>query len=876
MNTLANITKNMIFRINSMGGIFALVFLFFVYISDGLSAQESSYQVDWSPNEYKLICSPPDSCLHSPDVHQKVEKLMPQVVNGIRGLKFKPPVWFGKRKGQGTAREYIELYETGDQTIARASPRCLPIGYENSFVDIGSQFTEFDDRDYLLYYFMAHEFFHVIQNEQPFFDPVNCANVPGWIKEGTATAVGQAAARKKYPGVFPEKRDERVARNFAGLRRYDKPLNHREVEDGEETKTGAEIYYRTSSFWRHLAEAHYKGRYDFLHKYMDRINSGGSWLNWLRANVQTGTGADLGMVFGGFLGDYAGWGDDGLPGQYYGRKKWLFSTFTGCETVNLNKVEALDYVEIDILPLAGKCIEVFISALGPNGIQEGESLAVQIAAMIMSGPPSSRGGVHLALAASNDKTNFHCAREVKRSRKKGVGKCLFIPDDGKIRLGGGSVDARVWNVVAQEKGDPEQMRQETETGARKGELKNLYTVSYTPTSISMRDTSHDSKDPITVRLYFILDVAKLEMEGNQKGAVGHFGEGGSDPQTTLPKQDAVGKRVNSYSKPDQFQPTIPMPAALPQQIQGKLGTIMVGTTAENAGSARNGVMLLPGKENSKGKVEPYALSVGETGSFPILVHASLDGEPVFGVEGGMLNVEEFNDLVFKARYSGTLCRLKDLIVEQESSEERCRNPFSMNGEIVKAFAGTRLAGQYMVTERTEGTEMYRKAGEQGMAQWSTPTTESADSENSGAPPGSGQSSGGQVPDCACTCEERNEMLSQGEAIAARHDAGEEVEAGALMGLMRCHDQCRPEYMSCVMEEDRKKKAEEEAEKAARELEQAKECDCSCTALNELQGRTEELLKAMQAGSPTAMDEMQRLGSCMSVCQSAMMSCAQSR
>jgi len=290
------------------------------------------------------------------------------------------------------------------------------------------------------------------------------------------------------------------------------------------------------------------------------------------------------------------------------------------------------------------------------------------------------------------------------------------------------------------------------------------------------------------------------------------------------------------------------------------------------------VMLLPGKENSEGKIEPYALSVGETGSFPILVHASLNGEPVVGIEGTTLNVEEFTDLVFRARYSGTLCRHNDLIVEQQSSEELCRNPFPMSGEIVKAFAGTRLAGQYMVTERTEGTEMYRKVNEQGMAEWSTPTptTDSEDSEEPGAPAGSGESSAEMVLNCACTCEERAEALRQGEAMAARHDAGEEVAAGAIMDLMRCSNQCRPEYTMCVMEENRQKKAEEKAEKAARELEQAKECDCSCAALNALQGRTEDLLKAMQAGSPTAMDEMQRLGSCISVCQSEMMSCAQSK
>lgn len=517
-----------------------------------------------------------------------------------------------------------------------------------------------------------------------------------------------------------------------------------------------------------------------------------------------------------------------------------------------------------------------MAAMGPNGIAEGESAAVQIAAMIMTGPSSSRGGLHLALAASNDKTGFLCAREVKRHRKKGVGKCLFNPDDGKIRFNGGWVNARLWNVIAQQKGDSKEMRQEEDTESSNAELKNLYTIAYTPTLISMRDAGYDNTAPVTIRLYFILDIAKIDIEGNKKGAVGTFAEG-ADPQTTLPKVDSSGKPVNSFSKPDQLQPVLPAPPPVPPQSIGKLGSIIVGTAAENAEPPYSTIALLPGKESTDGKIEAYALSVGETGVFPVSVSGSLNGEPVVNVNLGSLDVQEFTDLVFRARFNAVVCRHRDLQTDKAAQQDPCRNPVPVSGDIVKAFAGSRLPGYHMVAERTEGTEIYRKANEQGMAAWSLPPAETGSTGETGAPPplGSVGSTANTLPDCSCTCEERAETIKQGEDFKARQAAGEAVGAGMIMGLMRCNQQCQSEYMMCVMAENQEQEALEKAAEAAGEEKLAKECDCSCAALNSFQTRTEELLQAVQGGSPTAMDEMQRLGNCISVCQDAIFTCAQS-
>jgi hypothetical protein len=854
----------------------AFVLVLMIFMTSPLAADESEFQTGWTPNSYKLVCNPADSCIHNESVHQKAEELMPEVVTGIRQLKFDAPVYWGKRVGRDTADDHIELYETSDFTIAATRARCLKLGYEQSIVKIGTQFTQFDDRDYLLYYFMSHELFHVIQNEQPFFDAETCARIPQWIKEGTATAVGQATMRKRYPSVAPEKRDPRVARNFSGLRRYDKPLPDRKLEEDRTPWPANEDAYRTSSFWRHLAEAHYQGRYDFLKDYMKNREWHGDWVAWLRNNVELGTGAHLGMVFGGFLADYAGWGDSGYPGMYYGRRKWLYETFTGCETLYLNKSEAADYVDIDLKPLAGKCIEVYVSALGENGLNEGESAAVQVAAIIMSGPPSSRDGLHLSMAASNDKDRFHCAREVKRKGRKGVGRCLFVPDDGKIRLNGGPVDARFWNVFAQEKGDPPERRQES--GEDKGELANLYTVSYTPVSVSSKTTKHGGSDPITARFYFALDVAKLEFNGQKpassgpgkKRTVGSFAEG-SDPQTTLPKQDISGNRANSYSLPGQFRPGTPSPPTPDGFVPGKLSNIVVSQQlweGDTSVSDTASVSLIPARQTENNTYEPYPLSVGETGNFPVSMIGSLAGEALGALAPGSLEVEEFSDLAFRASYNGTLCRLKEMDPEKE-----CPNPIPVSGQIVKAFAGTRLPGRHMVIERTPGTEMYRKANEQGLAEWSTRSS-AAGSSGSGPPsPGSSGSSGGAIQDCACTCEEREATIRLGEELKSRLEAGEDIAAGEIMGLGRCNTACQREYMVCEMEKNEKEK---EARKASHPATPTGECDCSCAALKNLESQTTELLGRFQSGDQSAMQEMQKLGQCMSACQVELMACAGSK
>jgi len=369
-------------------------------------------------------------------------------------------------------------------------------------------------------------------------------------------------------------------------------------------------------------------------------------------------------------------------------------------------------------------------------------------------------------------------------------------------------------------------------------------------------------------------VAKLEFNGQQpassgagkKRTVGSFAEG-SDPQTTLPKQDASGNRANSYSLPEQFRPAMPSPPQAEAEILGKLATFNVSWQlweGDNTVSDTAGLVLTPAKVTGTNKYEPYPLSVGETGSYPVAMIGNLAGEPLAGIGMGSLLVEEFTELVFRASYNGTLCRIKEMKPKKE-----CPNPVPVSGQIVKAFAGTRLPGYYMVIERTAGTEMYRKANEQGLAEWSTSSDQPGSSGSGPTTPGSSSSSGFTIGDCACTCKEREETLQRGEDLDSRREAGEDISAGEIMGLMRCNTSCQREYMICELEKNEKEKEarDTESQKTA-----ASECDCSCTSLANLESQTMELLGQFQSGNQSAMDEMRKLGQCISTCQAELMNC----
>lgn len=842
----------------------------------GAARAADAVQVDWTPNRYRMVCEPPDACQMGERDHRAMERNLELAVSDLKATKFRPSRTWARRVGEGTDQDHIEIYESGGGGVAYVSPTCWESGTVRSVMKVGNGVAYFveNNRDYWVYNSAAHEVFHLVQYEYPFWDPRRgCSSVPGWIMEGTATAYATDAMLKRWPSVDPSD-NASEARQIAGMRRYDLPLPVRRSRGGKEMTSGVPDYQLTSSFWQHLADAHYKGDFGFLRRYMEREVQHGDWVGWLDDNIFADLRSHLGIVFAGFLADYSGWGDRGFTGQVYGRKGWLEESFGGCEQVYLDRADAGDSVEVEILPLAGECIEVYVSALGENGLRSGESAAVEVAAQLLGGPDMALWGLHLSLVASTDKERFHCARSVRQGGRKGLGRCVFLPDDGRIRLGGEDVEARVWNVVAQEKDDEPERRQEAADG--KGSLVNLYTISYTPLQVSTSDTRDDGRDPVRVRLHFVLDVASQQVAdagvpvpaASRKRTVASLQPAAAaDPQTTLPKQDAAGQPAVSFAVPSQLRHSLPpAPGPIPGEYVGKLAMLAVYSQDwddEPAEVAAPSLILNP-LERRGDRYELRPLVVGDTGEFPAGLEGNLDGQALVGVGVGSLRVMEFTDLVFRATYSGTLCRITDL-----KPKTGCQRPVDMSGDIVKAFAGTRLPGRFMRVADTPGVRLYREAAEAALAGLLVDEPGGAGAAAGGGAPGSGSTSaGGSIGECACTCEERERDLARAAGLKERADAGADVSAAEILGLNRCITPCQREYMLCEL-------AMNEAEEAADPVPAAADtdtCDCSCEGLKRSEALLASLQEEMQKGGAMPLEAMTQIGKCMSVCQAAYMRC----
>ena len=861
--------------------------------TDALAAGD--VQVDWRPNIYKVVCNPPDSCQLDAIGRKSFEQNLSLAVTDIRKAGFKAPISWGKRIGAGTNNDFIEVQESGLNNVAYVSSTAWCNNPASAWADmrVGTEVNYFLDNgaEHWVYNSAAHEAFHLVQFGYPFWDLNQCGKVPGWIMEGTATAVATDAMIKRFDGVDPSDNPSE-ARQIAGMRRYDIPMPDRHGKGREEIYSGIPRYQFTSSFWQHLATTYHNGKFNYLADYMQNTAKNGDWVAWLRNNVELDTGKHLGMVFAGFLANYAGWGDRGYTGQVFKRNNWLKESFGGCESVHLNKNNASGYVDVALKPLAGKCIEVTVSTIGESGLNEGESVAVQIAAVVEPSvsrhgmtmqTTNGRDGLHLALAASSDKKKFHCANEIRRQGKSGVARCIFVPDDGKIRLDGAETDARVWNVIAQEKDDspelqPPEGRQQPAEG--KGNLTNLYVASFTPVSVGSEDTRDGGSDPMMVRFYFVLNFAKIQSPELASVAPGAAKKQftaelsptrSSDPQTTLPKQDKHGMPANSFALPAILRPQAPPPPPTPDSAQaliGKLSSVMVSSRTWGGGSSTDVIVLvLHPAERKKDEYELRPLSIGEIGSFPVIVEGSLDNEPLIAQDVGSINIEEFTDLVLRARFQLNLCRLSDM-----KPKQGCSRPLPFSGEIVKAFAGTRLPGYHMRIEDTPGMQMYRKTNEQAMQQGSI----SQPSQTTDTSPGNdaGVASSGtkeQLQTCTCTCEEQGETNRQAQALRARAAAGEEVTISQIMGTTRCSASCQREYMICLMD---RHAAEKKAEQAARDSTQAstENCDCSCEQMAATNSRAKELEKQLMAGGTLSIEAMKSLTRCAAVCQPQHMTC----
>ncbi|MFU8890020.1 MAG: hypothetical protein ACNA8N_15605, partial [Trueperaceae bacterium] len=351
-----------------------------------------------------------------------------------------------------------------------------------------------------LYYILAHELFHVVQNAQRFKvgEGTRSCLIDPWVAEGTADAIATHLTRQMYPAFDPPLGAPWV-RNYVGLRPYDVALTAEASAAREGVRERVNVLaYRASSFWRHLVETHLRDDWRVLARFLAQSNDAGGrddWLRWadrlLRAERQIRL--PMPMAFADFLTDYATWGE-AKYGRSIGGEAWLREAFGGCSVVSLNPRQPLRFVTLELEPHSGACIRVVV-----GGLQSDALAAVRVVAR---DPDVDRlDQLHLGLATSTafsrldglDFDGFDCHDYLRGGGPRGS-TCTFNPFVGV------EPNAATDEVVKTWRSGPQRPR------AGHG-FENLYVVTRAP--LDPRDARHRDRTRQTVRLAIGLETAAL-------------------------------------------------------------------------------------------------------------------------------------------------------------------------------------------------------------------------------------------------------------------------------------------------------------------------------------------------------------------------------
>lgn len=615
-----------------------------------------------------------------------------------------------------------------------------------------------------------------------------------WIGEGIPSAVGSEFAERTFSAMFPvDPTVNGFADNFVGLRPYYLPLNYPfEMHDTVAWATGS---YLTSSFWQYLLKRFKNGDISFFQDWLDEKpdNFGTAeedWLKWLddRLTNDPQINKPLYIAYPSFLTDYANqvWRDPttGFGGiaQNYNAAKWQKSAFNGCERVTLappvgpGLTTAYTEVEIPIAMLSGACIQVKVTGLAPNqralvkvgALTEDETLADQL---------------HLGLAATNDSTDFNCARATRDGAlPAGLAGCLFEPVTGEFEDGWSEIKAaRLWHASALRiEGD---LTNDPTQQSASGDFTNLYVLSRVPPELTPE--LNDGRVRIEhIKIGLGLDTGNLTVGGRDVSS-GSAGAGRHSRATT-----AMRLRPSEF---DQVEPASSgyFDAGVAAQILGP----EFGELANAAGGLlKEGMNAFPGKLDSG--IVAFKLAESEFGGtdaeyppeaelpdivreFFVLIDTPLElnqtGEFDAVISGmnrrnlttsyfspkdelARLTVLENSFGLFHARIDGAVC-IHDLAGGPLPDEE-CPNRTTVSGEIVKPFNHLYQPDNQLVSHETPGEILYNKyhtpdvfAGMDGGD--SEDETASRDVTATSSPASSGgTATGSPLNACTCNCPDR--------------------------------------------------------------------------------------------------------------------------
>lgn len=406
------------------------------------------------------------------------------------------------RHGRPVVRLYVHETPGVAPNYASTISPCLPSGAKDldrlGIVQINADIARTASEP-LLYYILAHELFHVVQYAQRYVDDPGTRSCPPpeWVGEGMADAIATHLTREYVPSFNPPLGAPWV-QNYVGLRPYNVNLVRFEVDDT--------LGYRSSSWWRHIAEVHLRGDWRYLARFTATPNNAGGrddWLRWMQRLVEGDPMIDQphAMAYADFLTDYARWGARKY-GASIGDEAWLAQAFGGCTVVPLSPQQPLRDLSVDLENFAGTCLRVMVDGLEPDAFG-----AVRIVSSDLS--LDDLDDLHLGLAFATgtsrftgiDADGFDCHDYLRRREVQGTnetpGFCTAMPFIGSVAApgAGSGVFSKTWRTAAQR------------PVAGSGSFEQRYLFSRVP--FSATDAQHSGRDTLSVPLQIGLEVSGL-------------------------------------------------------------------------------------------------------------------------------------------------------------------------------------------------------------------------------------------------------------------------------------------------------------------------------------------------------------------------------
>ena len=723
--------------------------------------------------------------------------------------------------GQDVVRIYaVEDYDGVASTRAPCSG--------NAFDDRRVSFMTFSSKKLdraptpQLYYILAHEMVHVIQNAQPYIhkaDTDNC-DITSWLQDATADAIAVYLTHKRFPSYLPPVTTG-IGKNIHGFR----PVNKTFMWENDQFLPE----YRSSSFWRYLAERYHKGTYNFISDYMfvpDLTTGTDDWLDWLNAvlradkDIQSYTTGGLYRIYPDFLAQYAQWGTEKYP--HVGEEAWLKGTFGGCETIILSPQQSTRGLNLSLEPLSGACIRVTVS-----GLAAGEYGAVKY--MVYDSTESALDNLHLSTVYTTSNVlvlgePFNC---YELSKRYDTGNCTEKPFTGKRAINGdvnasGTNFVKTWLSLEQE-------------GAN-GTFENLMVLTHSPRYPKAAEHANHKKQ--NVRMVVGLEVSKLQTSAananttSAEGVVQNLSASNGDALGMVPMRGGEAGGIEAFSNlmdPEAMSqmmflmPSMPfnMGEILAQEGIDGLVSISIQSTTPNM---QEGALeptfvftVIPANEDG-----PTPIPYGATGTYKGISMGmnvpDMEGGGAFTLENalsglsnmytpwpddppdgsGQIEVLEYSEDLLHLRVSGSVCQASTL------TEEGCGNVVTFSGEIIKPFGWTYDMNQTFTSIDTPGMEIYRQDLMNSLSQVSDlfqpiqPDGNNNPESSNNSPGGnsSSNSSSAVVEEftCECSCEEfeKFEELSV-EMEALPEDTPPSAEA---MQLMQCMMPCMMQYATC--------------------------------------------------------------------------------